>query len=525
MSMKKTIRKIVKLGLALSLSLGLITQPAFAAVSDPNEKPYMSYYNITNPYADVDWDTYGQYKANLHTHTSLSNDVTGGANTYVSSMIEKYYAEGYDIVSINDHQNISRNWDDYASTHRPLTTERYTEILTGAERNGRGMVDVPLSNEQNNMMRGQHVLSYFTNWNANAPVTTLNGLFGALATYDQVFTGINNAGGIGFVAHPGREVTGIITAYGNNPERLSNILAAIFLKYPDAAYGLEIFGVGDGETRSDRVLWDRMLMQTAPYGKNVFGISNDDAHSTSEVGRGGSKTMFVMAENTVENVEAAMRSGSFYASAAMTLASQFRISNGVIVSGTNGEPAFNYVNSGVPTPVISNINIDGNVISVEGKYYHTIEWIADGAVIATGNSIDLMEYKDVINSYIRFQLKGDGGISWANPMLLELIELDFVKAAVKSFNANLQNGNNGNLKFVVTVTLSDGSTYEVEHTEKVKGGEKGSKTFDYGDYKVSVTWNDNNKVTKCEVDGGAAPIVPGQSGNSQGSSKGNQNQQ
>ena len=75
----------------------------------------------------------------------------------------------------------------------------------------------------------------------------------------------------------------------------------------------------------------------------------------------------------------------------------------------------------------------------------------------------------------------------------------FVSAEVTWFNRNLQNANNGNLKFTVTVTMSDGSTYDFTHAETVNGGQKGSKTFDYGDYEVSVVWNDNNTVTKCEV--------------------------
>ena len=53
--------------------------------------------------------------------------------------------------------------------------------------------------------------------------------------------------------------------------------------------------------------------------------------------------------------------------------------------------------------------------------------------------------------------------------------------------------------------MSDGSMYDVEYVEKINGGQKGSKIFDYSDYKVSVTWNDNNKVTKCEIDGGSTP--------------------
>ena len=75
----------------------------------------------------------------------------------------------------------------------------------------------------------------------------------------------------------------------------------------------------------------------------------------------------------------------------------------------------------------------------------------------------------------------------------------FVSADVTSVNKNLQGGNNNNLKFVVTVTMSDGSKYTVDHVESVNGQQKGSKTFVYTNYRVNVVWNDNNTVTKCEA--------------------------
>ena len=82
---------------------------------------------------------------------------------------------------------------------------------------------------------------------------------------------------------------------------------------------------------------------------------------------------------------------------------------------------------------------------------------------------------------------------------IEKVELVFASAKVTSYSTNLQNANNGNLKFTVTVTMSDGSTYDVDHAEKVSGGQKGNKTFNYGDYSVKAVWNDNNNVTSVEV--------------------------
>ena len=64
--------------------------------------------------------------------------------------------------------------------------------------------------------------------------------------------------------------------------------------------------------------------------------------------------------------------------------------------------------------------------------------------------------------------------------------------------------------------------YTVDHAEKVNGQQKGNKTFDYGDYKVYVAWNDNNKVTTCIV---FSDTNTGTSTGNGSSSKGNGNSQ
>jgi hypothetical protein len=136
-------------------------------------------------------------------------------------------------------------------------------------------------------------------------------------------------------------------------------------------------------------------MQLAPEGRNIFGFANDDSHNTNDVGRNW--MMFLMSENTDANVRTAMENGMFYSS------SRYAVPEGV--------DARAYIrNWNVPAPAITNIIVDGNVITVEGAHYDVIEWIADGVIIATGDSIDLLNYKDEIGSYIRFQLKGYGGI-------------------------------------------------------------------------------------------------------------------
>ena len=61
--------KLRKKVLAVFLCALLAVTPcsvAAAAIDDTG-------YRITNPYADVDWQNWEQYKANLHTHTDVSD--------------------------------------------------------------------------------------------------------------------------------------------------------------------------------------------------------------------------------------------------------------------------------------------------------------------------------------------------------------------------------------------------------------------------------------------------------------------
>ena len=62
-------------------------------------------YTINNPYSTVDFDSWGQYKADLHCHTTASD---GDAD--MDDMIEEHYAQGYDALALTDHGIVSKNW-------------------------------------------------------------------------------------------------------------------------------------------------------------------------------------------------------------------------------------------------------------------------------------------------------------------------------------------------------------------------------------------------------------------------------
>lgn len=348
-------------------------------------------FTIGNPYASVNWSTYGQYKADFHAHSNESDGAPQPADT-----VEEHYKKGYDILALTDHNVTNTAWnrkDDPTGKGRTyLTDDRLKEITDGAGRNGRGMVPIMNADEQS---VSDHLNTFFTPFN-NA----------AGATLESNIAKTQELGGICHINHPGRYTGGSNTS-GTSGEDASNNPATVqkyvdlFTRY-NACVGMEIINKLDGDSYSDRILWDNILKETMPAGRSVWGFSNDDTHSNAATGH--SYNMMLLPSNTATNVRAAMENGAFYASAKVAKREGYTVTDLAVIN--DYQP-----------PVITNIavNQEEDTITVEGDRYHTVEWIADGMVIATGNTIDLNDYESKIHSYVRAQLKGDEGISFTQP--------------------------------------------------------------------------------------------------------------
>lgn len=364
-------------------------------------------YHITDPYATVNWTTFGQHKADFHSHSTESD----GGNT-PAAMIEDHYAKGFDIMALTDHNFTNTTWD---RTDRPadkvyLTSGRLAEINAGAGRDGRGMIGIPHSNEQS---KSDHLNTFRADFN-NTDGATLEGNIAQC----------QSLGGISHINHPGR-YTGARkmsledgAAVSRNPAVVAKYVD-LFRKY-DSCVGMEIINKKDGDSISDRILWDNILMQTMPK-RPVWGFSNDDSHSVAATGF--SYNMMLMPENTLENVRHSMENGTFYA---VALVAKRELGPDFLASG--------------PAPKITNITVDQaeNAITVTGENYSTIEWIADDQIIATGNTIDLNYFEDKVDNYIRAQLKGAGGISFTQPFGINNIteQIDGLKASIENLDLN-----------------------------------------------------------------------------------------
>jgi hypothetical protein len=372
---------------------------------------------VSNPYADVDWGAWKQYKASLHVHTSNSD----GSNTR-EEMLEDYYEKGFDIVTINDHDFLTTAWD--GPGVGALTTERKLQMEAGEGRGGKGMITIPNTSEHS--AEGDPWPFYVHHINAfNAPF-----LVKGISDTDDVCTEIKKAGGVcagipdktmagvlakteafggvSHINHPGRYTGGESpdpvqgAEASNNPAYIKRY-ADLFIAYKSCA-GMEIINNMDKESFSDRILWDNINKQTIPQGRFVYGFCADDSHRKENSGFGWN--VMLMTELSPQATINSMKNGEFYA------VSRYDRREGVRITET--ENLAGWLTK--PTPSISAITVDGGSITVTGADYDVIEWIADGVKIATGSAtLNIKEHLGGINTYVRAQLKSANGIAYTQP--------------------------------------------------------------------------------------------------------------
>jgi hypothetical protein len=88
----RSLRQFTVIIVPFTVAIGLLISVAFRPAAT----------QIESPYAGVNWEEDGQYKANLHTHTTLS----GGTST-PDVVIDLYRELGYGILALTDHDDDS----------------------------------------------------------------------------------------------------------------------------------------------------------------------------------------------------------------------------------------------------------------------------------------------------------------------------------------------------------------------------------------------------------------------------------
>ena len=385
-------------------------------------------YQIVSPYAQVVWQGKGAwnaYKANLHTHSTFSD-----AEMDLNEMILEHYNQGFDFLAMTDHGVTGTPWNEaparlplywyqyllgYKQT--PLTDKEFAAVQDGTypvdgQARGKGMVCVTGGNELNALTITKcHVNGMFL------PAHVGDNYLGYENDHEGAVRLADEAGGLSFINHPGdwlhsnRDIARV-----SDPENV-RYYADILLKY-DSCLGMEVFNERNHTTPYDRILWDNVLMECLPYGKRVIGFSNNDAHFHSHID--SSFSVFMMPENTVENIKATMQSGAFFC-----VTRELRNNDFI---GPAEEFDVRY--SETPYPAFHELSVQGHKVTVRANNCTELQWIANGKVIAhqtvaqsendTTYVLDLDRIEGAEDfMYIRCELFGEGGATISQALVIE----------------------------------------------------------------------------------------------------------
>lgn len=413
--------KNVKKVLSILLSAIMLMQFAvigFAADAD---------YTIVSPYEDVIWEgdgAWGAYKGTIHSHTTYSD-----ADDTLPVMVKEYYNQDYDFLAISDHGITGVDWDEEPDTqilytyqliidnpYEHLTTEEYEQFKNGTyplyDGTIRNKKIVPIlgANEFNNLsLTKNHVNGFFL------PADKGNGFPGMENEmgYEQAVKYIDENGGLSHINHPGDWL-----ATNDNPDAVNEpenikFFGDLMLKY-DSCLGMEVFNERNGTTGYDRILWDNLLMYCLPYGKNIIGYSNTDAHHTGTVD--SSFSVFMMKDNTVENIKETMQNGAFF-----MITRKLRPNDKI-----GPEAEIDVMNQGLPYPMFTSLTVDGHKITATAKDATEIRWIANGDIIsksAINNGAVTLDLDKVDGAedfqYVRAEIYGEGGLCLSQALVID----------------------------------------------------------------------------------------------------------
>ena len=434
--------------LAVILAVAMVFPMAISVFAAEPEKNFI----IDNPYEEVDWDAWDDYKTQLHCHTNASDGFLP-----VQQFCDMHYALNYEIVALTDHGTLNRGWNVVPDTVPlmrvikkertnnnapiiPVSEEAYQGYLNGTNPDNsytttagdtltrtttNGMLDVPLGNEQNmaTPFADCHLTSYWAEYG--------QGYAGVYGDYETPSREVAKLGGITFLSHVGEYVYPDKDSANYVGQKVDeyyvNKFARIFLDNPGSSLGMGINSATDAHTRCDRILYDQILQKTIPNGVVPWGNTFADSHN--ETSLNDAYTMSWMPELTLDAFRECLEKGQFF--------SVSHFSNGVELNGMEEMPGF--VEQDVydtkaywrdDTPQVKRITVDeeNDTITVEGINANIITWVSDCNVIMRTELVDGKATLDLHsadllaepNLYVRFYLSGDNGICYANPMVLNV---------------------------------------------------------------------------------------------------------
>lgn len=334
---------------------------------------------ISNPYANINWDTVNFVKTATHNHTFYSNgsfeesEWKDSAFDTVDERVQRYKDMGYGAVIITDH--------DYVALEK-----------VGGNYTDSGILKI----YGNEMSKAYHTLyygfgPYYDNKGAGTSVS--NGMEGNIKNIQ------NMEDGIVYFAHPNRSSTD------------KDYWLNLFNKY-SVVYGMEVFNAGQAKVNYSEDIWDYILTKSMPD-RPIYGSGSDDAHSNSAAGTGWTVLLLRDEEMNSEGIMNALKNGNSFIG---SICVDPETDDGIMWDTVKG-----------PVPQIQRINVDNEkgTITVTASDYYTIEWVSsDGKVVGTGETIDLNANYG-ISKYIRVRIYGDNGMIHSQPFGLAFGEEDY----------------------------------------------------------------------------------------------------
>jgi hypothetical protein len=340
--------------LALTLTAALISGLAGCNKSSQQAQQQPALV-IINPYADVDWENTGRYKANFHTHTTRSD-----GDLHPHQAIDHYHRLGYSVLAITDHNEVTWPWTGLAQLGPSDWTVQHAQesgqpIPSYENRDPAelGMVAI----QGNELSSHHHTGSFFSDHNGTDIV-------------EDSLAAIASTDGLAMFYHPGRyqkPVEWYVDLYQRHPQLI----------------GLEVYNQGD-RYPTDRATWDALLTQLMPD-RPVWGYSNDDMHSLPRLGRNWS--IMLLDDLSSEAVRAGLVGGLSY----------------FIYSPTGHDAE--------AIPAIKSIHVDQRkaTITIDATDAQRIVWISSGGVVREGSSLSI-EQVDGLGPYVRAELHGRDGV-------------------------------------------------------------------------------------------------------------------
>lgn len=423
-------KKIIALLLACIMALGTFSVGAFAESEN---------FIITNPYKNVDWESWDAYKAQFHCHTNASD----GYLT-VKEVVQKSYDLGYDVLAITDHATLNEGWNNAPelipllrevkkertknAPIYPLSEEEYNSFLNGTAptTNGtvrkNGMIDVPKGIELNGAtpVTDCHLTGYWSDYG--------QGLAGVYGDYETPAKGVKDAGGISMLSHVGEYVYIKKDSYNYVGKKVddyyANKFARVFLDNKGSCVGMGINSATDEHTRCDRILYDQVLQKTIPNGVVPWGFSFSDSHNNTSLN--DAYTMMMMPTLSNDALRKCMENGEFF--------SVSHYSNGVELNGMKEWEEHDFdedvdaMNMN-ETPMVTYMSVDeqNDIIYIECENADTITWVSNGNVILrtpvkNGKAtLDLHSDNllDTPEMFVRFYITGEQGICYSQPLVIQ----------------------------------------------------------------------------------------------------------